>query len=408
MSSKPDPASEAHELLMSQLARLTTGPDWQAMLDMAARFHTYSARNVMLLAAQGARGRVAGYRTWQTIPAHDGGHCQVQRGAKHLKILAPVTRTAATIDETTGEEEKHRVLVRFKVVRVFDEAALVSPPADPVSSPELLAGQAPGRLVEALETQIQGAGYTLIERDCSPANGETDWATRTVLIRPDLDRAQRAKTLAHELAHVRLHHPSRLDAQAWPRPRKEVEAESVAYLVCSQAGLDSGGYTIPYVALWSGGDLRLVADTADRVIDTARNVTADIAQDLGLPHPEHSHEAGLPSEHPVSKRLTAASLTDPPPPQPGSLDTQHSAASRLDHDAGKLVRHLAANVDQWAPNDPDTKTAIEHVASGMVPPANDRVAAARASIEALKASVRPTGPEPGIPPKELGCDHPDL
>jgi hypothetical protein len=72
------------------------------------------------------------------------------------------------------------------------------------------------------------------------------------------------------------------------------------------------------------------------------------------------------------------------------------------------VRHLAANVDQWAPNDPDAKTAIEHVASGMVPPANDRVAAARTSIEALKTSLQPVGPEPGIPPKELRCDHPDL
>ncbi|MGH9025353.1 MAG: ArdC-like ssDNA-binding domain-containing protein, partial [Acidimicrobiia bacterium] len=142
-----DALREAHELLAAQVARLATSDEWLAMLDMTRRFHTYSARNVMLLIAQGAEGRVAGYRTWQTIPDRDGGRCQVRKGAKAHRILAPVHRSVSVEDPDTGENVTRRVLARFKIVHVFDESALVAPPAEPeVAMPQLLRGAAPERL----------------------------------------------------------------------------------------------------------------------------------------------------------------------------------------------------------------------------------------------------------------------
>ncbi len=35
------------------------------------------------------------------------------------------------------------------------------------------------------------------------------------------------------------------------RGRREVEAESVAWLISAHFGLDTGGYTLPYVAAWA-------------------------------------------------------------------------------------------------------------------------------------------------------------
>ena len=55
-----------------------------------------------------------------------------------------------------------------------------------------------------------------------------------------------------------------------------MEAESVAYMVCAALGLDSTGYSLPYVAGWSGGDLDKVAATADRVIRCAQNVLTEL------------------------------------------------------------------------------------------------------------------------------------
>ncbi len=55
------------------------------------------------------------------------------------------------------------------------------------------------------------------------------------------------KTLAHELAHALLH------AGFEDRSLAELEAESTAYVVCRQLGIDSGEYSFGYVATWAGG-----------------------------------------------------------------------------------------------------------------------------------------------------------
>jgi hypothetical protein len=76
-----------------------------------------------------------------------------------------------------------------------------------------------------------------------------------------------------ELAHIRLGHVNDLPSYDTCRDRMEVEAESVAYLVCAQAGLDSADYTVGYTAGWANGDPRVLRDTAERVIATARAIT---------------------------------------------------------------------------------------------------------------------------------------
>ena len=54
------------------------------------------------------------------------------------------------------------------------------------------------------------------------------------------------------------------------RGTAEVEAESVAYIICHTAGLRSGAYSFGYVAHWAAGDPKQIRHTADRVITTAR------------------------------------------------------------------------------------------------------------------------------------------
>ena len=50
-------------------------------------------------------------------------------------------------------------------------------------------------------------------------------------------------------------------------------------MVCAGLGIDSAGYSLGYVASWSGGDLTKVAATANRVIGCAREVLAQIEQE---------------------------------------------------------------------------------------------------------------------------------
>jgi hypothetical protein len=56
------------------------------------------------------------------------------------------------------------------------------------------------------------------------------------------------------------------------RGRCEVEAESVAYLVCHELGLETDSYSFPYVATWAAGVLKVVTAAADRALGCAREV----------------------------------------------------------------------------------------------------------------------------------------
>jgi hypothetical protein len=105
------------------------------------------------------------------------------------------------------------------------------------------------------------------------ANGQTHYDARALVIRGDMDDAAMVKTLIHEAAHVLLHElpPGR----HLPRYLKEVEAESVAYVVASVHGMSTDGYSFPYVAGWAGErGGRAVAETQGRVAQAAKAIIA--------------------------------------------------------------------------------------------------------------------------------------
>ena len=86
-----------------------------------------------------------------------------------------------------------------------------------------------------------------------------------------MSQTQTLKTMVHEVAHAKLHAvPSELD-----RNSREVEAESVAYVVCQHFGVDTSEYTFGYVASWSKGremaelkaSLERIRTTAAQIID---------------------------------------------------------------------------------------------------------------------------------------------
>jgi hypothetical protein len=291
-----------HDQIGEQVEALTADPQWRAMLDAAARFHTDSLNNQLLIALQAARlgvrpTRVAGFGIWKALGR------SVVKGATGLAVLAPCTCTYTAkdtrADTGTGQDTRRpaaaaattaagpagepaggdadqsargRVLRGFRVAHVFDIAQTEGDPL-PDIVPELLAGDAPAALWEALAAQVAAHGYTLTRENCGQANGLTDPAARTVRVRPDVADAQAVKTLTHELAHIECGHTTEGYDYRGCRRQAEAEAESVAYIVTAWAGLDSGAYTVPSVAAWSAGDTDVVrgaaatAAAARRILD---------------------------------------------------------------------------------------------------------------------------------------------
>jgi antirestriction protein ArdC len=74
------------------------------------------------------------------------------------------------------------------------------------------------------------------------------------------------KTLIHELSHALIRRERRGDDPELSRDEEEVVVECVAYTVCASVGLDTSGYSIPYVASWSeGGEIERYAALIDRL-----------------------------------------------------------------------------------------------------------------------------------------------
>ena len=94
------------------------------------------------------------------------------------------------------------------------------------------------------------------------------------MVAEHLSGRQADKTLCHELAHVVLHDPARVLAD---RHLCEIEAESVAYVLCNALGVDTAAYSLPYVAAWARGDVERVRLAAERVVTTAQAVLAALA-----------------------------------------------------------------------------------------------------------------------------------
>jgi antirestriction protein ArdC len=267
-----DKTQAAIDQLEKGVAELIESDSWTDYLATQAKFHRYSPNNALLIMLQRPDATmVAGYRAW--IKDHKR---HVRKGEKGIRILAPCSVWKDPDDHDAG-----RKLIGFRVVSVFDIGQTDGEPLPEIT--EQLQGDAPAELHAQLVELITGQGFTYTDAPTGDAsNGWTNFGDRRVNVDTGLSPAMRTKTTAHELAHVLLHDPADPDRPA-SRELVEVEAESVAYVVCHALGIDSGGYSLGYVAGWSGGDPDKVRAVAARVQRTASKIldTIDATHKIG-------------------------------------------------------------------------------------------------------------------------------
>lgn len=267
-------AEALHRQLLAQVSELRTSKEWLDALVVAARFHDYSFGNWLLLWGQAAqRGesvtRPAGYRTWQSLGR------QVRKGEKGYQILAPVTRK---VEDELDEGAASRVVVGFRVVTVFD-VSQTEGEALPDCGPRLLEGDTGAAVLNNAIGLIEQAGFSYRLGELQGPNGTTFPKSKEVVVEGRRSGAQITKTTVHELAHVLMH--SDMDVIDC-RGRIEVEAESVAYVVCGAAGLDTTSYSVGYVAEWAEATSdpeRVLLATAEAVLRVSRRIIESLPTD---------------------------------------------------------------------------------------------------------------------------------
>lgn len=255
---------------------LGSGPAWQEYMEFHSRFHQYSLNNQLLIKMQRPDAtRVAGYQAWKKLGRSP------RAGEKGIWVQAPMFRKE--IDKATGEERE--TLIGFRPVPVFDVAQTHGKelPPSPAVAVEQVEGAAPPAMVDELTAAATKRGFPVSYKNLEPElGGYTDFTARRVVINSSASEAQKAKTLAHELAHIHLGHEKRVAEYhtnpGGQRPDMEVEAESLAYMVSRSYGLNTGSYSFGYIDGWAQGNKERVKATAEIVIKGAASLFKELGR----------------------------------------------------------------------------------------------------------------------------------
>ena len=279
--------------LESGVEELFTSNRYQEFLKTMAKFHNYSFNNTMLIAMQRPDATlVTSYKNWQSMGR------QVMKGEKGITIIAPAPykkmKEKEVLDEnqrpimgTDGKPKTEKVEVtvpHFKAVTVFDIAQTSGEPIQTLA-PELLTAAVQD--FDSFMQAIQKISPVPIRFDeiNGNANGYYHNVDKEIVIKKGLSESQTLKTAIHETAHAKLHDREIMESLGVEKDRltKEVEAESVAYCVCSSFGLDTSDYSFPYIAGWSSSrEMKEMKASMDVIRKTAGEMIDQLTEELEI------------------------------------------------------------------------------------------------------------------------------
>ncbi len=271
------------ERLEKGVAEVFNDGRYQEYLRTMAKFPRYSVNNSLLIMMQRPDATLCqSYTGWKEMGRF------VKKGERGIRILAPapyklereqdkVGPDGKVILNQNGEPEKEKAemnYVAFKPVSTFDISQTEGEPIPELNIVELMGS------VEEYATFFEAMKrYSPVpigfEDIASGAKGNYHTIENRIAVQNGMSEVQTVKTAVHEMAHAMLHNievQKKMDGMK-SRESKEVEAESVAYTVCSHYGIDTSGYSFSYVATWSKD--KTVPELKES-LDTIRQTASDI------------------------------------------------------------------------------------------------------------------------------------
>lgn len=270
MNKNQEKIKAALERIEEGLAIINTDEDWLRYLYFQSQFYNYSFGNTILIMLQNPNATyVKGYKSWNQLGRY------VKRGSKGLAILAPCIRKVEVFKEPENTNEYHdaegekiekKVVKGFRVTYVYD---IADTDGDDSMLPVLVKGLAGNSddeklIYEKLLAYIS-TEHEVREVSGTASKGSYNLESRVICIRSDLEYLQKIKTLLHEYAHA-------IDFAMHPeadisRNRRELIAESVAFVVSMRLGLDVSAYSMSYIKSWlkDMDELKIIADTVQKV-----------------------------------------------------------------------------------------------------------------------------------------------
>ncbi len=277
-----DKIKELTDKLEAGIKEVFASDHYRKYLSTMNKFHSYSYNNTLLINMQKPEASyVAGYKTWETLGRH------VKKGEKGITILAPCpyksVKYVDVIDPDTHQvkrddfgnpmkEKKEIAYASFKAISIFDISQTEGKPL-----PELvreLQGEIPDYKI--LMDSIRDVAPVPIQFESwdKSKKGHYDLAEKEIVIKSGMSDLQTIKTAIHETTHSILHKDKEHTKDS---KTMEVEAESVAFVVCQHFGLDTSDYSFGYLASWSSDkDLPELKSSLQTIQKTAHEVIGQL------------------------------------------------------------------------------------------------------------------------------------
>ena len=280
---KEEKTKQAFEMIEQGVKDVYSSDNFRKYLSCCSKFHSYSLNNTLLILAQKPDATlVAGYNAWQ----HNFNR-HVDKGERGLIILAPVTSKITQLMDKADEDgnpildengdpiKEERVInqLRFTTTTVFDISQTSGEPLPSLihnltgSSDEILA------FIDSVKNICTiPIDYHSPSKDAVLAGGAKGYysiAEDRIVLNMELEDMQIAKTLIHEYSHSILHKKTDKDSD-----QREIEAESLAFVLCDHFGIDTSDYSFGYIASYAAQDeaklktiLSNIQSTAHEMID---------------------------------------------------------------------------------------------------------------------------------------------
>lgn len=272
----PKVPEKALEALKEGIQSVLDSKDWSGFLSAIRQIHDYSFNNrLLIMLGQNKRGwplssLVAGKTKWNLK-----FNRQLKEGEfqKPIWIIAPVLidkrdQNGQVLLRSDGTAEK--IAVRFKGVKVYDHHQTHGQPIPEPDTSSMMAQLEDSVPQGVLNGMVSVAGRRQVKvhlnvpaEQLGEAYGccwfQNEGRANKIEVVEGLNEATTVSVLAHELGHAILHNRDEYQEHD-SSSIKELEAESVAYLVCSHYGLDLGGRSFQYIVHHNVASDDVVAD----------------------------------------------------------------------------------------------------------------------------------------------------
>lgn len=274
--------NEAYAELENGLQELMTSEKYLDFLNTMAERPRYSFNNTVLVYLQKPDATfLAGYGKFRETYGH-----QVIQEEKGIKIFAPIIRKKKNnliegeIEKSKDnkEEKEEETIVGFRMVRIFD-ISQTKPIMEKTEEGNEIPCNKAQKLIDSLsylkmvnlwaedeefQEELLAAAKDMIdipvmEKELSPDLGGyfrfQDKDNLHIVLNNKFGITSRFTTLLHEWTHYHLHNPFKKETEwiteKFKKQDKEIQAESVAYIVAKHFGIDSSPESFKYVASWS-------------------------------------------------------------------------------------------------------------------------------------------------------------